>query len=895
MAENRYKLIKQGLPGPRSFEQRDLSDEDVPVWNATTERWDTRTVAAISPNDHGSLAGLSDDDHAQYLLVDGTRALTGTISGITATDPTHLVRKDYVDSLVVIALPASAITYIPTGNVYLLSAEVQSALDEADSQLGVNAASIVTNAGNISTNTTNIGTNTVNIATNVTGIATNVTNISTNATNIATNTAALLDRVLKAGDVMTGQLKGITPVAAADLTRKDYVDSLVVTTLPSTSIVYTPTGNTYLLGTNVQTALDQTDAQLIDNASSISTNAGNISTNTTNIATNVTNIGTNTTNISTNASNIALRVLKSGDTMTGQLSGITPTSAAHLTRKDYVDSAAAAPALDGLTDVTTTGVSTGDILYKSSGDWVDSNAINVSPSGAVNLKYNGSNTTRTATAANGGLEANNTDTGAGWERVLTESDVATNTTIRPDITYVTPSAHNSAFILSDGKLYTTAGNSTGYSNRTTGRGPDGSICSYGCDNFREISIPSVSPIAKAGNANGYVVAWALTEAGELFTWGLNTRGQCGLGHTSSVVYPELAETGVTEVYEHATNGGAGVGDCRLFIKKTDNFIYGCGYNTYGALGLGTTSSAVTTFTKITALGTAVTSLYNMGAKYGITVAQKSDDTIWVCGYGAYGQLGNSSTTAANSSFVGVTTPWGGGTGYVLQDVVGGYGYFDGTEYGRGFTGMFLDNGTTSVFRTSGYNASGQLGDTTTTQRTSPVTPNIGGVRLNSIASGGAGLAAVFAVQTNDNLWGWGYNGHGQLGNGTTTNSTTPVVLHADVGSVFSRGFCSSEYGYRIPTIYNRTGGVLKAMGYNGTYQVGTGSTSTNITSPVTVKIPLYATVTSVGSFCTQGSGRTLIAVTDENMIYVWGDNLNAGAHEGNSNQARVPMQTVLKQ
>lgn len=48
--------------------------------------------------DHGSLSGLSDDDHTQYIRVDGTRAFTGTVSGITPTSTAHLSTKGYVDS-----------------------------------------------------------------------------------------------------------------------------------------------------------------------------------------------------------------------------------------------------------------------------------------------------------------------------------------------------------------------------------------------------------------------------------------------------------------------------------------------------------------------------------------------------------------------------------------------------------------------------------------------------------------------------------------------------------------------------------------------------------------------------------------------------------------------------
>ena len=47
--------------------------------------------------DHGSIGGLADDDHTQYSLADGTRAFTGTVSGVDPTVSSHLATKEYVD------------------------------------------------------------------------------------------------------------------------------------------------------------------------------------------------------------------------------------------------------------------------------------------------------------------------------------------------------------------------------------------------------------------------------------------------------------------------------------------------------------------------------------------------------------------------------------------------------------------------------------------------------------------------------------------------------------------------------------------------------------------------------------------------------------------------------
>lgn len=50
--------------------------------------------------DHGQIGGLADDDHTQYSLVDGTRAFTGVVGGITPTSTAHLTTKGYVDGLI---------------------------------------------------------------------------------------------------------------------------------------------------------------------------------------------------------------------------------------------------------------------------------------------------------------------------------------------------------------------------------------------------------------------------------------------------------------------------------------------------------------------------------------------------------------------------------------------------------------------------------------------------------------------------------------------------------------------------------------------------------------------------------------------------------------------------
>lgn len=70
--------------------------------------------------------------------------------------------------------------------------------------------------------------------------------------------------------------------------------------------------------------------------------------------------------------------------------------------------------------------------------------------------------------------------------------------------------------------------------------------------------------------------------------------------------------------------------------------------------------------------------------------------------------------------------------------------------------------TDGILYAWGANGWGQLGDGTTTQSTSPVQIGVDS-DWQKVA---AGYAHSLALKTDDTLYGWGYNTYGQLGDGT---------------------------------------------------------------------------------------------------------------------------------
>jgi alpha-tubulin suppressor-like RCC1 family protein len=85
----------------------------------------------------------------------------------------------------------------------------------------------------------------------------------------------------------------------------------------------------------------------------------------------------------------------------------------------------------------------------------------------------------------------------------------------------------------------------------------------------------------------------------------------------------------------------------------------------------------------------------------------------------------------------------------------------------------MEDGTVLAW---GHNAHGQLGDGTTTSRTMPVVVHKAGAPLTRVTTLATGFYHNLALMDDGTVLTWGQNDKGQLGDGTTTDRTTPVVV-----------------------------------------------------------------------------------------------------------------------
>jgi alpha-tubulin suppressor-like RCC1 family protein len=241
---------------------------------------------------------------------------------------------------------------------------------------------------------------------------------------------------------------------------------------------------------------------------------------------------------------------------------------------------------------------------------------------------------------------------------------------------------------------------------------------------------------------------------------------------------------------------------------------GTGYTlTASATGLTSATSSAFTVTPGTVIVSQQETRLTAGSYHTCALTTGGTASCW--GSNLYGQLGDGTSSNRNS-------PVAVSGGLVFQAISGG----------RYRTCALTMAGAAYCW---GENSSGQLGDGTTTNRTSPVAVS-GGLVFQALS---AGTNHTCGLTTGGTAYCWGYNVWGQLGDGTTgIDRTSPVAVS---GGLIFQAISGGEYH----TCGLTTGGAAYCWGWNGYGQLGDGTLSTR-TSPVAVSGGLVFQAISVG-------------------------------------------------
>jgi alpha-tubulin suppressor-like RCC1 family protein len=232
---------------------------------------------------------------------------------------------------------------------------------------------------------------------------------------------------------------------------------------------------------------------------------------------------------------------------------------------------------------------------------------------------------------------------------------------------------------------------------------------------------------------------AIKTDGTLWLWGSNGGGQ--LGDNTSVSKSSPVQTIAAGTNWKQVSGSAAI--------KTDGTLWLWGSNANGQLGDNSITSRSSPVQTIAA-GTNWKQV--SGGKGILTAAIKTDGTLWLWGRNTDGQLGTNDIVHRSSP---------------VQTVSGGTDWKQVNTNTTHIAAIKTD-GTLWLW---GKNTYGQLGDSSTTHRSSPVQTVSGGTNWKQVACGAEQTAAI---KTDGTLWVWGYNVYGQLADNTTVSKSSPV-------------------------------------------------------------------------------------------------------------------------
>ncbi|MCT8157985.1 RCC1 domain-containing protein, partial [Bifidobacterium polysaccharolyticum] len=373
---------------------------------------------------------------------------------------------------------------------------------------------------------------------------------------------------------------------------------------------------------------------------------------------------------------------------------------------------------------------------------------------------------------------------------------------------------------------------------------------------------------------------------------------------------------------------------------SDGNAYAWGYNNYGQLGQGSASSIPQKTPVKVPLPDGVASgfTYKHVAAGGFHVlAVGSDGIVYSWGANDHGQLGNGSLDASTPQTSPMPVKGADGQPFKAVQVSAGYSdsaaispdgrvYTWGSEYndhdtwsmskraptlakdpdgsGQGLHaaqvsvgwGLIMALDTDGNVYTWGFNNYGQLGNGTATGEYSDTyaadparvpDPKNTSKAFKATQIRAGGFHAL-AIGQDGVAWTWGYNKFGQLGNGTTTNQPRPkqVGNPTDSSKPFQVAQISAGVIHSLVVDQN---GTAWAWGWNVYGQLGDGTSSSRLT-PTRVSPPAGHGSAGTGLVTAQISAGYYhsLAIGGDGNAYAWGDNQFGELGNGSATQSGTP-------
>ena len=402
----------------------------------------------------------------------------------------------------------------------------------------------------------------------------------------------------------------------------------------------------------------------------------------------------------------------------------------------------------------------------------------------------------------------------------------------------------------------------------------------------------------AGHNHGLIIG----SNGHMYSWGLNSAGQLGNGTTVEAIVPvyvnsqdlaAAALSGPANGAQLATSDStatwgsvSGANSYELQVSSTSKFttivydtagLTGTSYpirslfgpvlslgSTYywRVVGVSSTSGSYSAISSFTTPGEPVTSGLRLAAEANSNSSYfiNAMDTLFTWGNNQYGQLGNG--TMVNDT-IATAIPFPiGVTGWKI------------VAAGQTQTVALGNNDTLYAW---GQNNDGQLGNGTTSDTSLPVMVTFpAGVK--SWTDVAAGAAHSLAIGNDGNVYAWGFNSTGQLGDTSTTNSSVPVKMGSTAGLKPVQVFAGNNWSAILCS-----NGELFETGRNANGQLGDG-TKTDSDTLVMVQLPAGVS----GWLAFAAGGYHAIAIGNDGNLYGWGNGGNGQLADGGTASLTTP-------
>jgi alpha-tubulin suppressor-like RCC1 family protein len=394
------------------------------------------------------------------------------------------------------------------------------------------------------------------------------------------------------------------------------------------------------------------------------------------------------------------------------------------------------------------------------------------------------------------------------------------------------------------------------------------------------AFPGASKVWYTYNANGYCVDLN----GQLWAWGDNSYGQCGTGNTTTQYVPFNCSAvsgnsiyGKTVVDVAVQCGNENYNS--ITVLCSDGTVHACGYNGYGQLGNGNTTSQSYFISNPVLSGGNVIKISGGRERYTSFFAVTNTGALYSWGYNGDGELATGDTT---NSTLAVQRTTGVLSGKFIYDVTTGYqsSFSIGRSTTATATATYSSGGASGANTiTLGSVTSVVVGQIVTGTGIPTLAYNVSPTTVTAIAGNvitlsqnlNAQAAGTYSFFTAGFMAGWGTNTtYGNLGNGDFANQYTPVQIFA---SGIAKAFCGN-YDYPVSCVQktDNTWWVAGAGNYGVNLDTGAAHRSSwvQITHSTITSTNYVTKVVKSGS----GSYNWMAALLVNGTVLSWGYNGN---------------------